>query len=345
MKTLGLLAIIGSWVLCASLGLAQSSSNAPAPSTPLNNSNNTTPALPNPISGPLLFIVPSSAGTTGDQLARLIGAKITQRSGTAVMVDNRLGAGGLIGIDYVAKAPADGKTFLFSATAFSTLAALRSDLPYDPIKNFSSVVLLGTSPLVFVVNNAFPAQTLKEFVEYVGKQRPNSINYASPGIGSVHHLSMEMFLQHTGLQMVHVPYKASANSLTDIVAGHVQSGFVVLQTAAPLVQNGKMRILAVISNTRSAQFPSSPTFIESGFNLPAINAWFGISAPANVPSSTLLALNAEINQILKLPDVQLAMQKMGVNPAGGSPDKLETLVKNEIKIWTQVVKKADITLE
>ncbi len=294
---------------------------------------------------PLLFIVPSSAGTTGDQLARLIGAKITQRLGSPVMVDNRLGAGGLIGIDFVAKAPADGKTFLFSATAFSTLAALRNDLPYDPIKNFSPVILLGTSPLVFAVTNSMPAQNMKEFIDYVGKQRPSSVNYASPGVGSVHHLTTEMFLQHTGLQMIHVPYKATANSLTDIVAGHVQSGFVVLQTAAPLVQNGKMRILAVMGTNRSPQFPASPTFIESGLNMPVINAWFGISAPANVSPTTIGAFNSELNQILKLPDVQVAMQKMGVNPVGGAPDKLDTLVKNEIKIWSQVVKKADITLE
>ncbi len=304
----------------------------------------TTPSVP-ASSAPLQFIVPSSPGTTGDQLARLIGAKITLRTGSPVMVDNRLGAGGLIGIDAVAKAAADGKTYLFSATAFSTLAALRNDLPYDPIKNFAPVVLLGTSPLVFVVNNNVPAQNLKEFVDYVGKQRPNAVNYASPGVGSVHHLTMEMFLQHTGLQMTHVPYKASANSLTDIVAGHVQSGFVVLQTATQLVQSGKMRMLAIMGTSHAAQFPNTPTFIESGFALPVINAWFGISAPANVPAATLNAFNAEINQILKLPDVQLGMQKMGVNPAGGSADKLEALVKNEIKIWSQVVKKAEITLE
>jgi tripartite-type tricarboxylate transporter receptor subunit TctC len=298
------------------------------------------------VSGPpLQFIVPSSAGTTGDQLARLIGSKISARSSTPVMVDNRVGAGGLIGIDYVAKAIPDGKTFLFSATAFSTLAALRTDLPYDPIKNFSPIILLGNSPLVFVVTNSVPAKNMKEFVEYVAKQPPGSVNYASPGVGSVHHLTMEMFLQSTGLQLTHVPYKASANSMSDIVAGHVQAGFVVLQTATQLVQSGKMKMLAVMGNTRSSQFPQVPTFFESGFNLPIINAWFGISAPANLPSNQLSAFNTEFNQILKLPDVQAAMIKMGVTPVGGGPDKLDILVKNEIKMWSQVVKKADITLE
>lgn len=294
---------------------------------------------------PIQFVVPSSPGTTGDQLARLIGAKVSTRLSTPVMVDNRVGAGGLIGIDYVAKAAPDGKTFLFSATAFSTLAALRSDLPYDPIKHFTPIVLLGTSPLVFVVTNSVPAKNLKEFVEYVAKQAPGSINYASPGIGSVHHLTMEMFLQNTGIQMTHVPYKASANSMSDIVAGHVQAGFVVLQTASQLVQSGKMKMLAVMGNSRSSQFPQVPTLIESGFNLPVINAWFGISAPANITLNQQISLNTEINQILKLPDIQNAMLKMGVTPVGGGPDKLEVLVKNEIKIWSQVVKKAEITLD
>ena len=294
---------------------------------------------------PLQFIVPSSPGTTGDQLARLIGSKISARSSTPVMVDNRVGAGGLIGIDYVAKAIPDGKTFLFSATAFSTLAALRSDLPYDPIKNFSPIILLGTSPLVFVVTNSVPAKNMKEFVDYVSKQPIGSVNYASPGIGSVHHLTMEMFLQSTGLQMTHVPYKASANSISDIVAGHVQAGFVVLQTATQLVQSGKMKMLAVMGNTRASQFPQVPTFIESGFNLPVINAWFGISAPANLASTQLASFNNEFNQILKLPDIQTAMLKMGVTPVGGGSEKLDVLVKNEIKIWSQVVKKAEITLD
>ena len=294
---------------------------------------------------PLQFIVPSSPGTTGDQLARLIGSKISTRSSIPVMVDNRVGAGGLIGIDYVAKAIPDGKTFLFSATAFSTLAALRNDLPYDPIKNFSPIILLGTSPLVFVVTNSVPAKNMKEFVDYVGKQPPGSVNYASPGVGSVHHLTMEMFLQNTGLQLTHVPYKASANSMSDIVAGHVQAGFVVLQTATQLVQSGKLKMLAVMGNVRTSQFPQVPTFIESGFNLPVINAWFGISSPANLPVNQLTAFNNEFNQILKLPDIQAAMLKMGVTPVGGGSEKLDVLVKNEIKIWTQVVKKADITLD
>jgi tripartite-type tricarboxylate transporter receptor subunit TctC len=301
------------------------------------------PALNN--LGSMQFVVPSSAGTTGDQLARLIGSKLSTRINVPVVVENKVGAGGLIGIDYVAKANPDGKTVLFSATAFSTLAALRNDLPYDPIRNFSSVVLLGTSPLVFVVTNSVPAKNIREFFDYVSKQPAGSVNYASPGVGSVHHLTSEMFLQETGLKLTHVPYKASASLINDIVAGHVQSAFVVLQTATQMVVNGKMRMLAVMGQNRIPQFSTTPTMIESGVQIPPISAWFGISAPANTPSTIVLQLNHEINQILAMPETRASIIKMGVDPVGGKSDKLDSLIKQEIKIWSQVVKKGEISLD
>ena len=291
------------------------------------------------------FVVPSSAGTTGDQLARLISSKLSPRINAAIVVENKVGAGGLIGIDYVAKANPDGKTLLFSATAFSTLAALRNDLPYDPIKNFSPVILLGTSPLVFVVTNSVPAKNIREFIDYVNKQPSGSVNYASPGVGSVHHLTSEMFVQETGLKLTHVPYKASASLINDIVAGHVQSAFVVLQTATQMVINGKMRMLAVMGQSRIPQFPTTPTMIESGVQVPPISAWFGITAPANTPTGVIAQLNQEINQILSMPDTRAAILKMGVDPVGGKSDKLDSLIKQELKIWSQVVKKGDISID
>jgi tripartite-type tricarboxylate transporter receptor subunit TctC len=295
--------------------------------------------------GSMQFVVPSSAGTTGDQLARLLGSKLTTKINVPVVVENKVGAGGLIGIDYVAKANPDGKTLLFSATAFSTLAALRNDLPYDPVKNFSSVVLLGTSPLVFVVTNSVPAKNIREFLDFVIKQPAGTVNYASPGVGSVHHLTSEMFLQETGLKLTHIPYKASASLINDIVAGHVQSAFVVLQTATQMVVNGKMRMLAVMGQNRIPQFPNTPTMIESGVQIPPISAWFGISAPANTPSSIVFQLNHEINQILVMPETRASIIKMGVDPVGGKSDKLDSLIKQEIKIWSQVVKKGEISIE
>jgi hypothetical protein len=295
--------------------------------------------------GSMQFVVPSSAGTTGDQLARLISSKLAPRINAAIVVENKVGAGGLIGIDYVAKSNPDGKTLLFSATAFSTLAALRNDLPYDPIKNFTPIVLLGTSPLVFVVTNSLPAKNMKEFMDFVSKQPSGSVNYASPGVGSVHHLTSEMFLQETGLRLTHIPYKASATLINDIVAGHIQSAFVVLQTATQMVQSGKMRLLAVLGQSRIPQFSSTPTMAEAGVPIPPISAWFGISAPANLPPALASQLNAEINTVLSMPETRAAILKMGVDPAGGKAERLDSLVKNEIKIWSQVVKKGDISID
>jgi len=295
--------------------------------------------------GSMQFVVPSTAGTTGDQLARLISSKLGPKINAAIVVENKVGAGGLIGIDYVAKSNPDGKTLLFSATAFSTLAALRSDLPYDPVKNFAPVILLGTSPLVFVVTNSLPAKNMKEFFDYVNKQPNGSVNYASPGVGSVHHLTSELFLQETGLKLTHVPYKGSSSLINDVVAGHVQSAFVVLQTASQMVINGKMRMLAVMGQSRIPQFSSTPTMIESGVQIPPISAWFGISAPANTPSTLITQLNHELNQILATPETRAAIVKMGVDPVGGKSEKLDSLIKQEIKIWSQVVKKGDISLD
>lgn len=291
------------------------------------------------------FVVPSTAGTTGDQLARLLGPKLSQRWNVPVVVENRVGAGGMIGIEAGAKANPDGYTFLFSATAFSTLPALRPKLPYDPIKSFSSVVLLGSSPLVLVVTNNVPAKTVREFVDYVKKQPPGRLNYASPGLGSVHHLTMELFKQQTGLFLTHIPYKGTGGALNDLAAGHVEAGVVVLQTALPLLQGGKMRMLAVMGPQRVAQFPHMPTLAQAGVPNVVSEAWFGVTAPTGTPPAVIAKMNSEINSLLALPEVKEAMTKAGVEPIGGKPEKLDAMVRSEIKMWTQVVKKGNITAD
>lgn len=291
------------------------------------------------------FIVPSTAGTTGDQLARLLGPRLSQRWNVPVVVENRVGAGGMIGIEAGAKATPDGYTFLFSATAFSTLPALRRKLPYDPIKSFSPVVLLGSSPLVLVVTNSVPAKTVREFIDYVKKQPPGQLNYASPGLGSVHHLTMEMFKQQTGLYLTHIPYKGTGGALNDLAAGHVEASVVVLQTALPLLQGGKMRMLAVMGPQRVAQFPDVPTLAEAGVHNVVSEAWFGVTAPAGTPPAVIAKMNSEINSLLAFPEVKEAMAKAGVEPIGGKPEKLDAMVRSEIKMWTQIVKKGNITAD
>jgi len=275
----------------------------------------------------------------------LLGPKLGQRWNVPVVVENKVGAGGLIGIEAAAKSTPDGHVILFAATAFSTLPALRDKTPYDPLKSFAPIVLMGASPLVLVVSNNTPVKNVREFVDYAKKQPAGSLNYASPGVGGVQHLTMELFMQEAGIKMLHVPYKSMSGALNDLAAGHVQAGVVVLQTALPLVQSGKMRALAVLSAERVAPLPNTPTMAEAGIPNVVSDAWFGVMAPAGTPNSTLNKINSEINALFALPDMKDALDKMGVFIAGGKPERLEALVARDLKMWSQVVKKANITPE
>ena len=290
------------------------------------------------------FIIPSTPGTTGDHLARLLGPKISQRWNVPVVVENKVGAGGMIGIEAAAKAIPDGYTFLFSATAFSTLPALRK-LPYDPITSFSPVVLLGSSPLVLVVTSSLPVKTVSEFVAYVKKQPPGKLNYASPGLGSVHHLTMELFKQQTGLFLTHIPYKGTGGALNDLAAGHVDASVVVLQTALPLVQSGKIRMLAVMGPQRVPQFPQVPTLSQAGVPKVVSEAWFGVTAPSGTPAAAIAKMNSELNSLLALPEVRESMAKAGVEPIGGKPERLDAIVRSELNTWSQVVKRGNISAD
>src|SRR2546422_10706447 len=195
----------------------------------------------------ILFVVPFTPGTTADSLARLMQPHISQRWGVPVVVENKPGAAGIIGIDSVAKASPDGYTFLFASTAFGTLAAMNPKLPYDPEKSFAPVMLLGTSPLSLVVSNHFPANTVKELI-VEAKKRPGDFNYASAGTGSVFHLSMELLQHEAGTRMIHVPYKGTTRVINDLIAGHGAASMMGFQTGAPLVRRGRVRMLAVMGS-------------------------------------------------------------------------------------------------
>ncbi len=292
----------------------------------------------------ILFVVPFTPGTTADSLARLMQTHISQRWGVPVVVENRPGAAGIIGIDSVAKANPDGYTYLFTSTAFGTLAAMNPKLPYDPDKSFAPVMLVGTSPLSLVVSNHFPAKTVKELIAQA-KERPGELNYASAGTGSVFHLSMELLQHKAGTRMVHVPYKGTTGVINDLIAGHVQASMMVFQTAVPLVQSGRVRMLAVMSSQRTQALPDVPTIVESGFPNMIVEAWTGVMVPAQTPPAVISKFNGEINKVLALQDVKAAAARMDVTLAGGTPQTLDALVKKEIKQWTQVVQRANIKPE
>jgi len=295
-------------------------------------------------SRPIRFIVPFTPGTAADNLARLLGPQISQRWGVPIVVDNRSGAAGIIGIEAGANANPDGHTFLFMATAFGTLAAITPKLPYDPYKSFSPVMMLGASPLTLVVANKFPATSVRDLIEQARKQ-PGAINYASAGTGSVFHLTMEWFKQENNINLVHVPYKGTAGVTADLIAGHVQASLMVFQTIAPHVQGGRVRMLAVLGRERTPQFPQVPTLAESGMPNMVVEAWTGVMAPAKTPRSAINKLNAEINGLAALPENRETLTKLGIRFIGGKPEVLDQQVRSEIQRWTQVVQRGNIKAE
>lgn len=295
-------------------------------------------------SRPIRIIVPFTPGTAADSWARLMGPQISQRWGVPVVVDNRAGASGIIGMEAAANANPDGHTVLFMATAFGTLAAMTPKLPYDPYKSFSPVMMLGASPLALVVANKFPAMTVRELIEQARKQ-PGQINYASSGTGSVFHLTMEWFKQDNSVNLVHVPYKSTAGVTADIIAGHVQTTLMVFQTVAPHVQGGRVRMIAVLGGERVPQFPQVPTMAESGMPNMVVEAWTGAMVPAKTPKAVIDKLNAEINALAALPENREALTKLGIRVIGGKPDALDKQVKSEIARWSEVVKRGNIKAE
>src|SRR5436190_4482037 len=284
----------------------------------------------------IVLVVPFTPGTTADSLARLLQPHVAQHWGVPVVVENKPGAAGMIGIDAVAKAAPDGYSFLFTSTAFGTIAAMNPKLPYDPDKSFAPVMLLGTSPLSLVVSNNFPAQTVKELIDQA-KKRPGALNYASAGTGSVFHLSMELLQHEAGTKMVHIPYKGTQGVINDLISGHVQATMMVFQTALPLVQSGRARMLAVMSSRRAQALPDVPTIVEAGFPNLIVEAWTGVMVPAKTPPAIIAKFNAEVNRLLALDDIKAAAAKIDVALAGGGAEVLDTLVKKEIRQWTQVV--------
>jgi tripartite-type tricarboxylate transporter receptor subunit TctC len=290
---------------------------------------------------PVHLIVPYTPGTGADILARLLGPKLGERWKVGVPTENKPGATGNIGADFVAKAAADGHTLLFVATSFGTTPALQKNLPYDPVKSFDPVALIATSGLVVVVHPQVPARSMKELIE-LAKRQPGKMHYSSPGNGGPQHLAMELVKLETGMDIVHVPYKAAAGALADVVGGHIDATVAAVQTAHPHVQSGRLRALAVMSLERSSAYPDVPTMKEQGLPDLEVETWYAAFAPANTPSQIIQKLNSDINAVLRDAQVREAIEKQGMSPVGGTPQRLAELVKNEIPRWTRVVAAAGI---
>jgi tripartite-type tricarboxylate transporter receptor subunit TctC len=287
------------------------------------------------------IVVPYTPGTGADILARILGPRLAERWKTGVVTDNRAGATGNIGTDFVAKAVPDGHTVLFTATSFGTTPALTPKLPFDPVKSFAPVSLAATSAMSLAVHPQLPVKSFKQFVALAQRQ-PGKLLYCSPGNGGPQHLAMELIKLETKTDLLHVPYKGSGGALTDLMGGHVQAMVVSLQTVAPFVQSGRLRMLATLSAERTSAYPEVPTLKEQGLPNLEVETWYGVLAPAATPSSAIAKINAELHALLQLPDIREQLAKQGMNAAGGPPERLGNLVKSELARWARVVNAAKI---
>jgi tripartite-type tricarboxylate transporter receptor subunit TctC len=284
----------------------------------------------------IAIVVPFTPGTGADVIARLLQPKLGERLKVPVVIENKVGASGAIGTEFVAKAPPDGYTLLFTATSHGTLPAMKRTLPYDAVKSFAPVALAATSAMSFVVGPQVPATTMAQFVA-LAKKSPGALYYSSPGAGSIQNLAMELVKLENGIDVVHVPYKGSAGAASDLVGGHVQATVAALQTMAPFVQTGRLRMLAVLSAERSPAFPDVPTMKELGHPALVVDTWYGIYAPAGTAPEIVARLNAEVNALLGEADIREALAKQGMTPVVDRPQRLGELVEQELARWHRVV--------
>ncbi len=291
---------------------------------------------------PIKLVVGYAAGGATDVLARLVAVKLGEALGQSVIVDNRAGANSNVGASIVAQAPADGYTLYMFTIANTINATLYDKLDYDAQKDFAPIGLVAKVPNILVVNPALPIRSVADYVKFA-KESKDGITFASSGSGSSIHLSGEMFKMNAKLNMLHVPYKGSAPAVTDLIGGQVQSMFDNAPSSLPHVTSGRLRAIAITSATRSPLLPEVPTIAESGFPGFDVQSWFGLTAPAATPKPITERLNAELQKILTMEDVQKRLLELGANRAPGSAADMGAFIAAEIKRWREVVKASGAT--
>ena len=290
---------------------------------------------------PIRIVVPYPPGGFNDTLARTVGAKLQSAWGQPVVVENRPGGATNIGIDMVAKAPADGYTLVVLPFSFAVNPFIFAKLPFDPQTDFAPITLAATTSNLLVVPAASPVNSVQELVA-LAKSKPGSLSYASTGVGSSNHLSMEMFKQMAGVDITHVPYKGSAPAVADLIGGHVGTMFDNVSNVLQHVQSGKLKVLGVTTPARSALVPSVPTVAESGVPGYEVGVWFGFAAPAGTPKSIIDKLNAEIVKILRMADVREKFSLQGVESIGSTPEQFAAHLQAQRAVWSKVVREAGV---
>lgn len=294
---------------------------------------------------PIRFIVPFPAGSAVDVVARLVGQRMGSALGQQFVIDNRVGASGSVGAVAVARAVPDGYTIgLVTASTHAVAVSLNTNLPYDPLKDFAPIGMIGSSPYVVVVYPGVPAKTVAELVA-VAKAQPRSLNYASVGPASLANLAVELFSHSTQVQLTHVPYRSSAQALLDLIEGRIQVQFGTPGPTLPYIREGKVRPLAVTSAKRLSSLPDVPTVMEAGVPGYEASLWMALMAPPALPSAIAARLNHELNAVLESPESRGSLVAQGVEPEPGAAGAVPERIRTDIEKWRAVIKRAGITAE
>jgi len=291
------------------------------------------------------FVLPYPPGGGVDTIARPLARRLSDNLGQQVVVDNRGGAGGAIGMEIVARSAPDGYTIVLAITAqLAVNVSLFKKLPYDPVRDYAPITLLATGPYLLVVHPSLPAKSVKELIA-LARARPGDLTYASSGNGSGGHLAAELLKNMAGINMLHVPYKGGGPALVDLLAGQVQVLFATYVTSKPHIQSGRVRALGVSTAKRPAALPDLPTIAEAGVPGYDSGVWYGILAPAGTPQEIIAKLNSEILRVLNHPELRNLLVGGGIEPIGSPPEELGRYIKSEITKWAKVVKEAGVRVD
>jgi len=303
------------------------------------------PAWAQPVvTGPVKIVVPFTPGTTPDSVSRVIAPILAKRLGQATITDNRPGASGIIGMDMVAKAPPNGQTVMVGTNTSLTLPMFYKKVPFDVIKSFQPLGMIGTNNFALVVHPSVPASNPKELVAWI-KANGATVNYASPGQGTLHHLTMEKFMHSTGVKVMHVPYKGSAGAISDVLGGHVKMMMMPLHLAMPLRADGKLKVIGSTRAGRDPQYKDVTTLQEGGVAGFDEDSWLALWGPKGMPPAVVAAYNAGLREALASPEVKDALAKQGLTLQPGSPDDLLKAANAEYQKWAVVVRNAQIKAE
>lgn len=291
---------------------------------------------------PIKIIVPFSAGGIVDSVARILSEKLQARYGQPVVVENRTGAGGSIGTDFVAKAPADGYTLLLVSPSHAVLPSLKKNLPWNPVRDFKAIAGVGIVPNVFVVHPSVPVNSMAELLA-LARKSPAPLTYATAGVGTSNHLSGELLAQEAGIELAHVPYKGQTDALNDLISGRVEIMPMTAALAVPYAKAGKLRPLAVTTAKRATVLPDLPTVAQAA-NLPdyQVGTWFGLVAPARTPAAVVQKLSDDVAAILAMPETKAKFDTLGMELAPQSGSEFDAFIADESDKWSKVIERAGI---